>query len=99
MKDAFIKCSFDNWTKMYPLVPKEDQITKNLFYRCKLLLPPGIYEYKFIIDNNWVFDPLKPKVSDNNGGFNNEIRVADKKITSCFSDKNLTTSLQMMRRY
>jgi 1,4-alpha-glucan branching enzyme len=28
-------------------------------YRKSLILPPGIYEYKFIVDGQWKSDPLK----------------------------------------
>jgi len=49
-------------------------------------LKPGIYQYKFIVDNLWKHDPKKPKVSDNQGGFNNIIEIFTKKVDSEMSE-------------
>jgi hypothetical protein len=39
-------------------------------------LAPGTYKYKYIVDGEWQHSPDYPMVSDNAGGFNNEITVA-----------------------
>ena len=38
-----------------------------------LMLPPGFYQYKFKIDNNWAYSQKQPKFEDNNGNVNNFI--------------------------
>lgn len=39
-------------------------------------LAPGTYQYKYIVDGEWKHSPDDPAVSDNAGGFNNEITIA-----------------------
>jgi hypothetical protein len=38
---------------------------------CKLALPPGKYQYKFIVDGNWLVDPTNPTVVRDRRGFEN----------------------------
>merc|ERR1712070_1049153 len=40
-----------------------------------LSLPPGSYEYKFIVDNQWRYDGKQPVVKGRNGNINNIIEV------------------------
>jgi hypothetical protein len=37
---------------------------------------PGSYQYKFIVDNQWVCADDQPKVRDNHGNWNNNIEIA-----------------------
>jgi len=38
-------------------------------------LPPGIYQYRFIVDGKWEVDPTQPFTTDMNGERNNYIEV------------------------
>jgi beta-lactamase regulating signal transducer with metallopeptidase domain len=38
---------------------------------CKINLPPGKYQYKFIVDGNWLVDPSNPTVVHDRRGFEN----------------------------
>jgi len=40
-----------------------------------LYLPPGKYEYKFIVDGAWHYDPRQPVVTDESGNLNNFVVV------------------------
>jgi hypothetical protein len=38
---------------------------------CRINLPPGQYQYKFIVDGNWLVDPRNPTVVHDERGFEN----------------------------
>jgi beta-lactamase regulating signal transducer with metallopeptidase domain len=38
---------------------------------CRISLPPGKYQYKFIVDGNWLVDPRNPTVVHDERGFEN----------------------------
>jgi len=38
---------------------------------CRINLPPGKYQYKFIVDGNWLVDPNNPTVVQDQRGFEN----------------------------
>lgn len=61
--------SFDNWTTRQPLQKsgKDFTIIK--------LLPPGVYQYKFIVDGEWKYDPNQPAMFDEMRNVNNVIEV------------------------
>jgi hypothetical protein len=40
-----------------------------------LYLPPGKYEYKFIVDGAWHYDPHQPVVTDEVGNLNNIVVI------------------------
>jgi 1,4-alpha-glucan branching enzyme len=48
-----------------------------------LPLPPGTYEYKFLVDGEWVEDPAAPSVENRYGTRNSQVVVAaeEKKAT------------------
>lgn len=64
--------SFNNWNQ-----------SQFLFSRvggewvCKINLPPGKYEYKFIIDGNWLVDPRNPKTMYDDRGNENSVLVSE----------------------
>ena len=45
-----------------------------------LSLPVGAYQYKFIVDGRWEYDPLEPVVENGFNSFNNIIEVFPKII-------------------
>uniref|UniRef100_A0A7S0VGY9 Association with the SNF1 complex (ASC) domain-containing protein n=1 Tax=Polytomella parva TaxID=51329 RepID=A0A7S0VGY9_9CHLO len=64
-----VEGSFDNWTTRQPL-----QRSGKDFTTIKLL-PPGVYQYKFIVDNEWKYDPNQPAMFDDMRNVNNVIEV------------------------
>ena len=48
-------------------------------YRARMSLAPGRYEYKFVVDGEWLTDPHNPEIRSNCfGTFNSFLRVAAK---------------------
>jgi len=66
-----IEGSFDNWTTRHQL-----QQTGRNFTVVKLL-PPGVYQYKFIVDGEWKYDPNQAAMHDEAGNVNNVIEVRE----------------------
>ncbi|GBF94195.1 hypothetical protein Rsub_06465 [Raphidocelis subcapitata] len=66
-----VEGSFDNWTTRQPLqyTGKDWTIIK--------LLPPGVYQYKFIVDGEWRHDPNQPAMYDEMANVNNVIEVQE----------------------
>lgn len=64
-----VEGSFDNWTQRHRLQPsgKDFSIVR--------LLPPGVYQYKFIVDGEWKYDPNQKAMYDEMGNVNNVIEV------------------------
>lgn len=44
---------------------------------CRVNLPPGKYEYKFIVDGNWLTDPRNPKTEQDERGNENSVLVTE----------------------
>lgn len=74
-----IKGNWDNWASLHPMKSKFYQalnVNESVIY---LVLNPGIYEYKFFVnDTYYLHDSNKLSHSDNFGGFNNYFKVLDK---------------------
>lgn len=70
-QEVHVSGSFDPyWQKRYPM-------KKNAAGRWTAMLdvPPGRYEYQFLIDGQWRHDLSLPKVADAFGGWNNVLIV------------------------
>jgi len=68
---VFVTGSFNAWEERIPLRRSgTDHVV------C-LNLPPGTYQYKFIVDNEWRFATDQPTVRDEMGNINNCITVID----------------------
>ncbi len=48
-------------------------------YRCMMLLEPGQYEYKFVVDGEWKLDDSNPNFCSNSLGTLNSVLVLDEK--------------------
>nr|XP_024363508.1 uncharacterized protein LOC112276432 isoform X2 [Physcomitrium patens] len=68
---------FVNWESQVPL----EKSGSEGWFVVKQNIAPGTYKYKFIVDGEWQHSPDYPTVSDNSGGFNNEITVSEEKST------------------
>jgi hypothetical protein len=59
--------SFAAWARKYPLTlaPGGEH------FEVALSLPPGMYQYKFVVDGTWTAAPSQPTVDDGTGNLNN----------------------------
>ena len=79
-QDAPGKCvvvagTFNDWQPVRKLEDKNGDGS----YRCRLLLTPGEYQYKFQIDGEWRSDPSNPNIVPNEfGSLNNVLIVKEK---------------------
>ena len=68
-KSVFVSGDFCGWdTKKYPMKLKSDNNWKT-----QLVLPEGQYQYKFLVDGQWINDPLNEKVCENCFGTQNNV--------------------------
>lgn len=63
--------SFDNWTQRHTMQRSGKDFT------LVKLLPPGVYQYKFIVDGSWRHDPNLPCMYDDIGNINNVMEVQE----------------------
>jgi len=64
--EVFIAGSWSNW---------KERIRLDGNKRVWVQLPRGLHRYKFIVDNKWCYDVLRPYDTDDCGNVNNVIRV------------------------
>jgi len=67
---VFIAASFNHWS------PNKNALKYNAsagHYSCSVLLEPGRYEYKFVINGVWCVDPLCVEWAPNEHGSINSI--------------------------
>jgi hypothetical protein len=70
-KVVAIAGDFNNWNQSQFLFSKEGS-----GWVCRVNLPAGVYQYKFIVDGNWLIDPNNPKiVHDERGNENSLLRT------------------------
>lgn len=68
-KEVVLMGNFNNWNpKKHPM--KKDMNGK---WTKAVLLPPGQYEYKFLVDGNWKQDPRNDRICPNNFGTYNSV--------------------------
>lgn len=67
--------TFNNWNQSQLLCAREGDA-----WACRLDLDPGVYQYKFIVDGDWLLDPSNPDTAeDEAGNVNNVIEVKPEK--------------------
>ena len=74
-KNVCVAGSFSDWR------PDKKMIDRDCsgVYRCRLLLSPGAYQYKFVVDGEWRSDPENPNFVPNGfGSLNSVLTVTDK---------------------
>lgn len=70
--EVFLTGSFAKWATQFIMIETQ----KNQF-EITLNLPPGEYEYKFIVDGEWKVDESRPLIADKKGEENNYLLVVD----------------------
>ena len=68
-KEVMISGDFTNWERasLRRMNPKDK------IWRKELTLKPGRYEYKFLVDGNWIVDPNNHNRTWNNYGSENSV--------------------------
>ena len=64
--------SFNDWDPA--AAPMSRQKDTNI-YQTELVLPPGEYEYKFVVDGEWLLDEANPSFYPNDFGTLNSVLV------------------------
>lgn len=60
---------FNKWDpRSHPMRKEENGVWNKI-----LIIPPGRYEYKFLVDGNWVEDPDNDQLSHNSFGTRNSV--------------------------
>jgi len=73
--NVFLAGSFNDWNDSKQKMSDADG---DGVFETTLLLEPGSYQYKFVIDGNWKHDPVNPNgVEDGFGGQNSVLEVDD----------------------
>ncbi len=63
--------SFNGWNQSQLLFGREGDE-----WVCRVDLDPGVYQYKFVVDGNWLLDPSNPETAeDEAGNVNNVLEV------------------------
>ncbi|HEX3560682.1 MAG TPA: DUF3471 domain-containing protein [Pyrinomonadaceae bacterium] len=66
--------SFNEWNQSQLVFGREGDA-----WVCRIDLDPGIYQYKFVVDGNWLLDPSNPETAqDEAGNINNLLEVKPK---------------------
>ena len=66
--------TFNNWSQSQLLFAREGDE-----WVCRVDLDPGVYQYKFIVDGDWLLDPSNPDTAeDEAGNVNNVLEVKGK---------------------
>eukprot|EP00474_Spongospora_subterranea_P007753 CRZ08211.1 hypothetical protein [Spongospora subterranea] len=68
-ENVYITGSFNQWSGKIPMY------RSNKDFAVILELPPGVIQYKFIVDDQWRFAPDQPTVVDAQGVINNQIEI------------------------
>ncbi|MDR0932120.1 MAG: glycogen-binding domain-containing protein [Victivallales bacterium] len=61
--------------------PEKQLVDKNGdgVYSCTMMLEPGVYEYKFVVDGDWRIDDRNPNFRPNDIGSLNSVLIVEEK--------------------
>ena len=88
--DIYVAGSFNKWQKMKMYKKSSNKSSKKYYY--KMILPPGIYEYKFIINGIWKYNKNLPLYRNKDGYINN-------KLTHIFTDSESSSEKSACDKY
>lgn len=70
-KEAYLSGSFCNWETNYKMETIDDKT-----YMLKLQVPnKGVFQYKYFVDNIWLYSDKEPICTDGRGNINNILDV------------------------
>jgi 1,4-alpha-glucan branching enzyme len=73
-KQVILAGDFNNWNlKQHPMKKDCKELQWRGTWEKTLMLPEGKYEYKFLVDGEWVIDPQNTQTTHNNFGTQNSI--------------------------
>ena len=72
-REVMISGSFNDWRTDRRMEDKKGAGV----YTCRLLLEPGEYQYKFIIDGEWRLDDANPNFTPNEFGSLNSLLIVE----------------------
>jgi 5'-AMP-activated protein kinase regulatory beta subunit len=76
-REVAVVGDFNTWDRASHPMKKDD----NGLWRKIMMLPPGQYEYKFLVDGQWRTDPSNPRQCTNcYGTHNNILHVQDSRL-------------------
>ena len=68
-KEVFLTGDFNDWSQEKHPMRKD----KNGTWKKRVMLSPGSYEYKFLVDGQWLEDPRNNSRCPNRFGTNNSV--------------------------
>jgi 1,4-alpha-glucan branching enzyme len=70
-REVFLAGSFNAWD------PSARPLKKDAkgFWKTVMMLPKGVYEYRFVVDGQWMDDPDSPEKRLNEFGFYNSVLI------------------------
>ncbi len=72
-KEVILAGEFVNWNEhLLKMKRRENAWTIDVY------MPEGSFEYKFIVDGNWILDPENEKIINNNGNQNSLLEIGEK---------------------
>jgi 5'-AMP-activated protein kinase regulatory beta subunit len=78
--NVFVTGTFNNWKERIPLNRSHEE------FATIINLPVGTHQYKFIVDNEWRYNPDQPTMPDRSGAVNNFLEVDDEEDAFDFED-------------
>jgi 1,4-alpha-glucan branching enzyme len=73
-KEVILSGDFNNWSpKKHPMKKNWNGMQWNGTWEKTVMLPPGKYEYKFLVDGKWENDPLNEKTHMNSFNTTNNV--------------------------
>jgi hypothetical protein len=74
-KKIYLAASFNDWNKENPQFLMKDDDGDGI-WSITVKLPPGTYQYKYVVDGKWTQDPAAPgEAADGFGGRNSKFDV------------------------
>jgi cyclomaltodextrinase len=74
VQNVFLAGTFNDWNDAQTRMTDPD---RDGTYTTTLLLAPGTYQYKFVVDGQWQQDPNNPEGTDDGFGGQNSVLVVD----------------------
>lgn len=72
-RQVFLAGCFCEWQPKYRLTDKDG----GGVYSCRVMLPPGEYQYKFVVDGEWRLDAANPNFAPNDFGTLNSLLTVE----------------------